>query len=106
VFLKILKLKYIYDGKVKSTEKYEDIKYSKLILKKCDVVDRVSCLQHKMAHNAIKSSQMHIRMPKVGIFATKDQWYTMGIQRYTKDQWYTMGYNANTAGDMQLAGGQ
>ena len=41
-------------------------------------------------------------MPKVGIFATKDQWYTMGIQRYTKDQWYTMGDNANTAGDMQL----
>ena len=45
-------------------------------------------------------------MPKVGIFATKDQWYTMGIQRYTEDQWYTMGDNANTAGDMQLAEGQ
>ena len=80
---KISNFKNIFDGKFKSTEKY----------KKCDVVDRVSCLQHKMAHNVIKSSQMHIRMPKVGIFATKDQWYTMG-------------YNANAAGDMQLAGGQ
>ena len=73
--------------------KLKVLKIFKVNTQKCDVVGRVSCLQHKMAHNAIKSSQMHIRMPKVGIFATKDQWYTMG-------------YNANTARDMQLAGGQ